>query len=246
MSTQSYDRDRGSEPRYLTTSELERLLAEVDEKFWAIVALSALAGLRAGETLALLWGDIDFDAGTLNVRGRCETRTLALPPSLVRELTRHRERASTRDPGSVQADRLVFPPGQRLRPRIARAIWDAASAAGLNCKECRAIRPHDLRHSFIRRSLMAERQREPKAEDAMANDGARKGRRVDTGNRRIPGLYMRMRWDGAVIFEARVRLRGTLQRRRLAATTDTAAAAEFRAWIAVRRDELKGGGRDGH
>src|SRR4051812_30065059 len=62
-----------------------------------------------------------------------------------------------------------------------------------------------------------------------ATHGAVTRRPVFTGNRRIPGLYARTLVDGSVVYEAALRLGGTVRRHRLEATTKTDAIFELRA-----------------
>ncbi|WP_192384687.1 tyrosine-type recombinase/integrase [Mesorhizobium silamurunense] len=69
-------------PRYLSTDQIERLIASCDLRTGrgvrdrAILLLLARLGLRAGDILEMRLGDIDWLAGTLRVRGkgRRETR----------------------------------------------------------------------------------------------------------------------------------------------------------------------------
>jgi integrase len=60
----------GTEPRYLMSEEVGRLLGRVTDTFRPIAACCALAGLRVSEALGLTWGDVDFDAKTITVTGQ--------------------------------------------------------------------------------------------------------------------------------------------------------------------------------
>lgn len=62
-----------------------------------------------------------------------------------------------------------------------------------------------------------------------SSHGAATRRPVYSGSRRISGLYERTLADGSTVFEAALRLGGTVRRRRLAARTKTDAVAELRA-----------------
>jgi hypothetical protein len=53
---------RLSEPRYLSSAELARLLAELGDVFRPVILLCSLAGLRISEALGLHWGDVRFGA----------------------------------------------------------------------------------------------------------------------------------------------------------------------------------------
>ena len=101
--------------RVLTPDELARLLAAVDEPYRTIFELAAETGARLGETLGLVWGEIDFDGATVTFthqldrngrRVRAEDQALAqvhrdhpcagvqaaLPPARGRSLRRPRLR----------------------------------------------------------------------------------------------------------------------------------------------------------
>ena len=51
--------------RVLTPGELARLLSAVDQPYRTIFELAAETGARLGETLGLVWGEIDFDQATV-------------------------------------------------------------------------------------------------------------------------------------------------------------------------------------
>jgi integrase len=76
---------RQSEPRYLTSEEVTRLLGHLTDTFRPIAATCALAGLRASEALGLTWGDVDFDAKLITV---------------TRQLGRDGKRVPTKTPAS--------------------------------------------------------------------------------------------------------------------------------------------------
>ena len=52
---------------------------------------------------------------------------------------------------------------------------------------------------------------------------------VNSGNRRVPGLYERRLADGTIVYDAALRLGGQVRRRRLRARTQVDAIAELRA-----------------
>jgi integrase len=89
-------RDRRRIRRPLTTEELERLLDVADDcgrKPWYLAA--SLAGLRRGDLERLTWADVDFEAGTVTVRGGKARRVDLVPmhPQLAAELERLRSDA---------------------------------------------------------------------------------------------------------------------------------------------------------
>jgi integrase len=57
--------------RYLTEDEADRLLADVKRRslfWWRLSCVSLYSGLRLGEVLGLIWGDIDLASGSIHVR----------------------------------------------------------------------------------------------------------------------------------------------------------------------------------
>lgn len=128
--------------------------ATADEQDAAIFLTASFAGLRRGECLALRWRDVDFVASTLRVQHSISTvgremkstksgRSRAVP--LVDELAAVLDRLSRRHT-FVAADDYVFAgdTGEPLDGSALRRRYAAAQKrAGL-----RALRFHDLRHSF--------------------------------------------------------------------------------------------------
>lgn len=136
---------------WLRPAEADRLLAvaAAEPKWSALLTLALRAGLRRGELLALRWTDIDFEAPAIDVRrsvyrGRLgstkgnRNRRLPLTADALAALRRWRRRS----PGP-----WVFPSRdgavERCPNRVNRALTRLLDAVGL-----RAIRVHDLRHSF--------------------------------------------------------------------------------------------------
>jgi integrase len=94
------------EPRVLTEEELQRLLKAAEgTRLHIPILLAALAGLRRGEVLGLLWLDADLERGVLYVRRALEEtrsglvfkepktnrfRAVVLPPVVVEALREHR------------------------------------------------------------------------------------------------------------------------------------------------------------
>jgi integrase len=160
-----------SEPRYLTTAELEALLAGLTDTFRPVVAACTFAALRISETLGLTWRRVDFAAGTITVsaqlgaegelvpvKSRASAATVPLLPALERELREHRSRQAGRDLRLVHADALVFTTSRgkpQSRRNALRAVQAAGDAAGLNSAGREPIGLHDLRHSFVALALEA-------------------------------------------------------------------------------------------
>jgi integrase len=144
---------RKTEPRYLTTAELETLLAKLSHEFRPVAATLFYAALRVSEALALTWADFDFETGTIAVPGTktaASTATVPLLPALARELRAHRGRQAAKSLTLIHANALVFQtrggksPGRR---NVLRAVQTAATNAGLNPTGVQPLGLHDLRHS---------------------------------------------------------------------------------------------------
>jgi integrase len=111
-------------PKALTADEARKLLAQLDVDETArsrdipdLVAFMLASGGRIGEAAAVTWGDLDLDAGTVDVRAtivrvtgqgliRKSTktasgaRTLLLPPWCVERLRRRAARPTASDEGA--------------------------------------------------------------------------------------------------------------------------------------------------
>jgi integrase len=88
-------RSNGRPVRFLTWQEVQKLAEWLPDRHARLVMVAALSGLRRGEVMALKWGDVDLDAGTLVVRaGKTEAarRSVDLPATAV-ELLREQAKA---------------------------------------------------------------------------------------------------------------------------------------------------------
>jgi integrase len=140
---------------FLTREETEKLLgvARSPEEY-VLLLFAVRTGARAGEQIALEWGDLDWNSRKVILR-RSSTRGVVGPTKSGRErkvpLSRELERA-------LRAIRhlrgkLVFcnPDGRPLSLwQLHERIWGACRRAGL-----RRIRWHDLRHTFASHLVMA-------------------------------------------------------------------------------------------
>lgn len=61
-------------------SEIKDMIEASEPELRPIVLVGALAGLRASEIRALMWGDIDFDASTISVKRRADENCKLGPP----------------------------------------------------------------------------------------------------------------------------------------------------------------------
>ncbi len=144
-------RHREASTHEVSDQERQARRAE-DQQDGEMVRVSAYAGLRLGELLALRWRDVDFAGHALTV-GRAmsagvesstksgRVRRLPLPDQAAAALDRMSRREDF-----TGADERVFcnPLGRTLDPSALRRRYKAAqAAAGL-----RALRWHDLRHTY--------------------------------------------------------------------------------------------------
>jgi integrase len=158
---------RESEPRYLTTDELEALLAGLSDTMRPVAAACTYAGLRISEALGLRWCDLDLKTGTITVAGqlgrdgktwvpvpKTEASAAAVPmlPVLRRELLTHRVRQAGRNLRWVRSEALVFTTMRgkpQSRRNVLRAVHAAGDSLGLNGEGIEPVGLHDLRHSFV-------------------------------------------------------------------------------------------------
>lgn len=148
------------------------LTATAGDELAAVWSLALYSGMRRGEMLALRWGDVDLDRGTVAVRrnltrgadglvfGEPKTkagrRSIALPAPAVAALRAHKAQQNTRRLGAGEAwhdDDLVFDrgDGRVLHPNN---ITHGFTRAVKRYNEGRpkderlpVIRLHDLRHT---------------------------------------------------------------------------------------------------
>lgn len=141
------------------------LRAAADDRLEPLWRLAIYTGMRRGELLALKWADFDLDGGALFVqrslsrgltsrleegepKSRSGRRRIALSPSLVESLKRHRVRQLEYrlSVGDAYEDReYVFASetGGYIHPNtLYRRFRDLSARAGVP-----AIRFHDLRHT---------------------------------------------------------------------------------------------------
>lgn len=135
--------------RYLDDDQLARLLAEIPDRYKALVELMARVGLRPGEAYALRVGKLDPIRRTLlvdkSVEGFTKTgepRTVTLPTVVAESLVEHVARYSRpKDP-----EALIFPNrnGRMLDRDAFRHVFQRASVrAGVN----HGLSPNHLRHT---------------------------------------------------------------------------------------------------
>jgi integrase len=157
---------RKEEIRPLTAEQVKVLFEDVrDDRLESLYILAVHTGLRQGELLGLKWGDVDLEAGTLQVRRTLTTakggpvlsapktkgsrRTVKLSPTALEALRSHlaRQLEEIDRVGSLWREKgLIFAAevGEPLRRQYvtARRFKPLLRRAGLP-----EIRFHDLRHT---------------------------------------------------------------------------------------------------
>lgn len=150
----------------LTPADARRLLdAARGDRLEALYSVALALGLRQGETLGLMWSDIDLNAGVLRVSRASQRiphqgtqlvetktdrsrRTLVMPPIVINALCAHRGRQAVERlaAGERWADLdLVFPSERGTLadgPNITHRFHKLLTRAGLP-----SMRFHDLRHA---------------------------------------------------------------------------------------------------
>jgi integrase len=152
--------EEGKRPRELADAELLRLVAELPERWRAMVELMAYVGLRPGEAVALRVGKLDpmkrtllIDTSLTGFTKTGEPRTVVVPPVVVEMLTEHLARFS--DPSDPEAPMFPKEDGKAITTKPSYDAWSrnhfrpAARAAGVN----HGLSPNDMRHMAAARAI---------------------------------------------------------------------------------------------
>lgn len=159
--------EKHEELHVLDPLQIRRLLANAPAEAKTLLLCAVTTGMRRGELLGLKWSDVDWSSRRVWVRrslgrdGRFQqpktrrsVRAVAVPPTLVAALRRHRMASRFKDDGD-----LIFPSehGTPLdgRNMVRRYFEPALRKAGLP-----RVRFHDLRHTFA--SLLIAQGEHPK------------------------------------------------------------------------------------
>ena len=151
------------EMRVLAREEIDGFLDACPSLYKPVVATALFTGTRQGETLALRWADIDFDAGVVHVRwqlGRdgalaplktgAGLRDVVMFPALAGMLRDHRETAFAK--GQAKPENFVFASvtgtAMHYRNVVRRGFDKAIAGASLDGGGRPKLRWHDLRHTF--------------------------------------------------------------------------------------------------
>ena len=151
--------------RVLTPDELHGLLAAVDEPYRTIFELAAETGARLGETLGLVWGEIDLEGATVTfthqldrkgqrvaLKTRRSRRCIEITPALASKLRKHKLAADRSGPhdfvfttrnGTPHDHRNIA--GRVLARAVKRAGLEAVERDGVVVEHAPTF--HSLRHS---------------------------------------------------------------------------------------------------
>lgn len=160
-----------------TRAEAGKLLAAVADDWLSVYWLLLIAlGLRRGEGLGLKWEDVDFDAGTIRLRGSIQRQRGNVPDpstgrrqgSLVRKRLKTPASHATIPVPAVVMEALRAHRVRQAQARLAAVAWEESGlvfttkigtpleprninrAWGDVCDRAgvRRVRVHDLRHAF--------------------------------------------------------------------------------------------------
>jgi integrase len=158
-----------TQARVLDAEDVRRLIDTAPDSYRTLIAVLAFTGVRISEALGLVWEDVDFDAGVVNVgkqlsratreeparriplKTKAGERQIDLAPEIAAML--RRRRADAFRLGYAKASDYVFSTqiGTPLSQRnaAARGLEKAADRAGLNREGVPKLSFHDLRHTAI-------------------------------------------------------------------------------------------------
>src|SRR5918999_6091940 len=157
---------RKEEIRPLTAEQVKILFEAVrDDRLESLYILAVHTGLRQGELLGLKWGDVDLEAGTLQVRRTLTTakggpvlrapktkasrRTVKLSPTALKALRSHLERQLREidQAGDLWRENGLIFASESGEPLDRRYITTHRFKPLLKRAELPHIRFHDLRHT---------------------------------------------------------------------------------------------------
>jgi len=149
-----FSRQNKYEVPYLTPEQLDAVLALVKERHRDIVTVLAATGMRSGEAIGLVWGDVDLDAAPpiVMVTRQGPERALLKTQAARRSIPlspKAREILVGRRPSGARGDERVFPEND-AGYHVLLSLHRACAAAKLP-----RLRLHDLRHLFASHLVQA-------------------------------------------------------------------------------------------
>lgn len=136
-------------PRLLEQEEIVRLLEEVPDRLYALIACAVYAGLRKEELFHLRWTDINWKTVELTVASRedhhtknYESRGIPINEPLLEALRRH--------PRRLGSPYVFCNRDGKTYDNIRTALRGAAKRAGIEG----GVKLHQLRHAFCSHALM--------------------------------------------------------------------------------------------
>jgi integrase len=137
---------------FLTFDEANRLIANADEDWRAMIVVAVRAGLRLGELLALRWCDVDLEAGRLVVRRSVARGIIGSPKN-----GRMREVPLSDQASQLLRDQprwgdLVFCTTKGVMFTRGETKWPLRRA--LTAAQLRPVGWHCLRHTFASHLVM--------------------------------------------------------------------------------------------
>ncbi|MFQ5937303.1 MAG: site-specific integrase [Acidiferrobacterales bacterium] len=145
-------------PRAISADQVHQLLASIDRRTamgrrdYAILLLLARLGLRSSEVVFLELDDIDWNTGTLNVRGKCGERSqLPLPADVGKALASYLRRGRANATSRRVFLRAKAPVhGFRGASGVGSVVRHALRRAGINAPTCGT---HQFRHGLATEML---------------------------------------------------------------------------------------------
>jgi len=141
-----YSESDTQKERVLISEEEQRLLAECADHLRPIVVTALNTGMRRGEALKLMWGQVDLQARIIEVTGTKggKDRIIPINAALYLELRKLKNQNGTSD--------YVF-----VNPKTNGPYGDVKNAFNAACERAKieGLRFHDLRHTFATRLVQA-------------------------------------------------------------------------------------------
>lgn len=140
-------KENRNEMKFLNLDEVRRLL-ERNCEIAPMIATAVLSGLREGELLALRWGDIDLDTGTIHVNRSYRKGRFTEPKSKYarRAVSIPSQLCDILRPLKGESDELCFP--RNGRPWSNSTLLRGHFYPLLKAFGIKKIRWHDLSHTY--------------------------------------------------------------------------------------------------